>query len=215
LENIIEAITGFLQQNNNPLGLLILGASALIEYVFPPFPGDTVTLVGSFLVVQHDWNLPLVFGVVLAGSVVGALLDYQIGVWMGDRYRSGRFIKKPKQRAAMERAIESVRRHGPKYIMINRFLPAIRAAVFLAAGMAGLKRWVVLVCALVSAAAWNAMILALGYALGANWDRIREIFRQYGLVAWCLLGVVIAALVIRYLLKRRRSAGSPEGPADS
>lgn len=30
-----------------PLGLLVLGLAAMLEYVVPPFPGDTITLLGA------------------------------------------------------------------------------------------------------------------------------------------------------------------------
>lgn len=203
-ESIAQSITGFLQLNNNPLGLAILGLSALVEYIFPPFPGDSVTLFGAFLVVQHDWSLPWVFVVVLTGSGIGAMANFFFGVWIGKRYHAGGIFKKDQSRRRMDRVIQVLRRHGEKVVAINRFLPAVRAFIFVGAGIAGLRPGRVLAFAMVSAAVWNTIILAVGYALGANWARIKSIFQTYGIVAWGALGSLIAVFMLRWFLRRRR-----------
>ena len=210
LESIAQAITGFLRHNNSPLGLLVLGATALIEYVFPPFPGDTITLFAAVLVTRFGWNLGLAFGAVLAGSGAGAMLDYYVGVWMGDRYRQGRFLHRPSHREKVDAVLAAFRRHGEAYVVLNRFLPAVRAVFFLAAGMERLRPLRVLFFALLSAAAWNALILAAGYGLGANWERIRSAFATYSTVAWSVLGLAAIVLVGRWCWRRwRRPPNEP------
>lgn len=207
-ESITQALTGFLQHNNNPLGLFLLGLSSLLEYVFPPFPGDTVTLFGAFLVTQYSWNLPLVFGVVLLGSALGAMFDFYVGVWMGRRYREGRFLRSPALRVRVDQVTAAFRRHGEAYIALNRFLPAVRAVFFLAAGMAGLRPWRVLFFSMISAALWNTLILGVGYTVGSSWDQIRQLFRTYTVAAWCLVGVALFLWIVRWLLKRRATPHS-------
>jgi membrane protein DedA with SNARE-associated domain len=207
LGNIEQQITGFLQQNNNPLGLLLLGACAMVEYLFPPFPGDMVVLFGALLIARHGWNLPLVFLSVLAGSGLGCMIDFAVGAWMKGPYTEGRFLRGERSRRAVERVLASFRRHGEVYVALNRFLPAVRAVFFLAAGMAGLRAWRVLLFALLSASVWNALIIGAGYAVGANWERIRTLFSIYSTAAWSLLALVALALLVRWWIRRRRSAG--------
>jgi len=208
LDRIARAITGFLRHNNNPLGLALLGLSALIEYVFPPFPGDTVTLFGAVLVTRYHWSLPLVFLVVMAGSGIGAMIDFYVGVWMGRRYHKGGLVRSESARQQVERVLDAFRRHGEIYVVINRFLPAVRAVFFLAAGLAGLRPLRVLFFALLSAAAWNALIVGAGYGVGANWRRIRKIFDTYSTVAWSVIGAAVLALLVRWLVRRRRTTES-------
>lgn len=209
LQHIVDAITGFVQQNNNPLGLLILAGCALLEYVFPPFPGDTVTLFGAILVVRYEWSLSLVFCSVMSGSAVGAMADYVIGAAVGRRYRDGKLIRNDRLRLRVERVLAAFRRYGPAYVAINRFLPGVRAVIFVAAGAAGLKPGWVLIFALLSAALWNALVLALGYALGAEWTAIRAIVQGYGTAVYVVLVVIAAALTIAWW--RRRRAGGRRG----
>ena len=70
-------------RNHNTLGLGILCLSACIEYLFPPFPGDTITVFGAFLVARRGWSGPAVFGAVTVGSAIGCMLDYAFGRWLG------------------------------------------------------------------------------------------------------------------------------------
>jgi membrane protein DedA with SNARE-associated domain len=204
LDQIIVAITGVIGRNNNPIGLVLLGACALLEYVFPPFPGDSVTLFGSVLVVHRQWSLPLVFMAVMVGSAAGAMLDYWFGSRVGRRYRAGGLFRRERSRARIERVLAAFRRYGPAYVAINRFLPGVRAVIFVAAGMAGLQaRWV-LFYALVSAALWNTLILALGYLLGANWDQIRGLAGLYGQVIYAAIALVVVVLIVRWWLRRSR-----------
>ena len=61
----------------------LLALAACLEYVFPPFPGDTVTLFAGFLVgVNEEWSFALVFLALNVGSVLGTLIDYAAGVWL-------------------------------------------------------------------------------------------------------------------------------------
>ncbi len=176
----------------------------MLEYLFPPFPGDTVTLFGAFLVTQYSWNLPLVFGVVLLGSALGAMADFYVGVWMGRRYQEGRFLRAPAIRRRVDQVTGAFQRHGEAYIALNRFLPAVRAVFFIAAGMAGLRPARVLFYALLSAALWNTLILSAGYAVGSNWENVRRIFRTYSVVAWSVVGAALIFWLVRWLIQRRR-----------
>ncbi len=217
-ESIEATATRFLRVNNNPLGLLLLGASACLEYVFPPFPGDMVTLFGAVLVTQHGWSLPLVFSAVLAGSGVGSMADFAVGRLLRPRYEAGRWPRAVRSRRTLAQILAAFRRHGELYVALNRFLPAVRALFFLAAGMAGLRPGRVLLFSLLSASAWNALILGVGYAVGSNWERIRGLAQAYSAAAWGLLLAAAVVLLLRRRWKRRRApvppgAGGP-GPGE-
>ena len=74
-----------LVQALGPWGLPLLAVAATAEYLFPPFPGDTVTLFGAFLAVAGKLNWALVWGAVTLGSGVGLTLDWWVGRWLGAR----------------------------------------------------------------------------------------------------------------------------------
>lgn len=205
MESIELAITGFLLSHNSPAGYLVLAAAALLEYVFPPFPGDMVTLFGAFLVTRHGFSLPVTFLSVLAGSGAGAMVNFAVGARMRGPYEQGRFLRSEKTRKHIDRVLQAFRRYGAIYVIVNRFLPAVRAVFFVAAGLAGLRPLPVLAYALLSAAAWNAMVIAVGRVLGANWERIRDLARLYSVGVWILLGVGVLGWLLVSLWRRRRA----------
>ena len=193
----------FIARNNNTLGLGVLLLSACIEYLFPPFPGDTITVFGAFLVARRGWSGPAVFGAVTVGSAIGCMLDYAFGVWLGkteERWTCGRIGN---YRAQIDGLVERYSRHGGLYIAINRFIPSLRGLFFIAAGMARLRWWVVLAYGTLSALLWNALLLLLGVTVGESWDRLVSLFRTYGVAFWCLMLVAVVALVVRRLARRR------------
>ena len=177
---------------------------AFVEYVFPPFPGDTVVVAGAVLVTAFGWSLWPVLALVTAGAVLGALCDWALGRWLA---RTGRLERlRPGWREALAGVSRQLERHGAWYLAVNRFVPGVRAFFFVAAGMAGLRWPGVVLWAGVSALAWNALLLQVGFLLGDNLDGLEEILTQYATVVWIILAVVAAVLVVRFVRSRRAAA---------
>lgn len=198
----MNELLDILDQGEGILAYLVLFVSAALEYVFPPFPGDTVTLFGAFLITARGWNAALVLASVTTGSLLGATIDYYIGVGLA---RQGTL--RPRSwfgREKLASLVERLKSRGPSYIIINRFLPGIRAFFFVAAGMAGLSLRAVLLYATLSALLWNALIIGVGAALGASWERLLSLFEAYTSALWIVLAVALAAFVIRWWIRRRK-----------
>ena len=88
-------------------------------------------------------------------------------------------------------------------MIVNRFLPGVRAFFFLAAGAAGIPLWKVLLYGGISAALWNVLLLGAGALLARNEMELVALFARYDTVAWI---VVLAACAIAILVWRRRRA---------
>src|SRR5687768_9046550 len=76
---LTDWLIGFASDRNHPAGFALLGASALLEYLFPPMPGDTITLFGAVLISAFDWSWAGILAVILAGSFGGAASNFAIG----------------------------------------------------------------------------------------------------------------------------------------
>ncbi|MBL6975441.1 MAG: DedA family protein [Deltaproteobacteria bacterium] len=195
-----------LTQTHEWVTISILFGSALLEYLFPPFPGDTVTLAGAVLVTAFDYSFPVVFTAVLAGSLVGSALDYWIGTLV-KRRTSSRLLRMGVVRKAIEgadRAVDAFARHGDAYIAINRFLPGIRGFLFVAAGMAGMHFGRVMFFAALSAVAWNLLVIGVGMLVGAGIDDVENMFLQYQRLIWFVMTVVVIFLIARWCIRRRK-----------
>ncbi|MGC4123180.1 MAG: DedA family protein [Myxococcales bacterium] len=188
-----------------PAGLALIAAGAFVEYVFPPFPGDTVTILGGVWAVRGGWPAWLVYALVMSGSLLGALVDFAAGRWVGarlDRAPSDAWYVRRLDRARLADWEERFKTRGVWWLVVNRFLPGIRGPIFFAAGVARVPLWKVVVFGGVSALVWNALLFAAGYGVGGEADRLLALVSGYGKVAWGVLGIVIAALALRLLWRR-------------
>ncbi|HYO66758.1 MAG TPA: DedA family protein [Archangium sp.] len=189
------------------LGLLVLGLAAAVEYVVPPFPGDTITLLGGVYAVRGEHPWPLVFVVVVAGSVLGALINYQVGRWL-----VGRFERKPGDvffgisHARLEAVQSQMRHKGPWLLLANRFIPGVRGLIFVAAGAAHMPRSNALILGALSAVAHTVLVLALGAAVGGNLERLEALMWRYQWAVLGLVGVGVVAVLVRALAKRKAQA---------
>ena len=220
----------YLADKNNPGGFAALALAACIEYVFPPFPGDTITLFGAVLITAYGWSFAGIFGAVMAGSMAGSMLAF----YLGDRWRERRSRahakhgadisvkpgapasvphkapanKDAERSAVIDRLVAKFLRHGAAYLVINRFLPGVRSLFFVAAGLAGMRPLAVLFYSALSAALWNLGLVAIGVLLGANFDTLVGWVRQYMLAVWILIGIIVAVGLGRALWRRTKASAS-------
>jgi membrane protein DedA with SNARE-associated domain len=203
VDRITDWLIAFVSRNDNPLGLAILAASAMIEYVVPPFPGDTVTLFGAVLITAYGWSWWAVLGAVLAGAAAGSMIAFVVGVRV-QRRRELHPGRSPQRAARLDQLIRRFERHGAAYLLLNRFLPAFRALLFVAAGMARMPWRTVLLYSLVSAAVWNGMLVGAGALIGGEFDRLAAWVGRYTTAVWIGAGALVALLGARALWRRLR-----------
>ena len=213
---LTEAVV-LLSDRTGPWLPVALGLASLVEFVLPPFPGDTVVLAGSVLAAAGRAPAWWVLLMCLAGSVAGAAIDYAIGARLRRRLARGdglgwweRWLP-PDRRSALEAAY---RRHGDWLVLTNRLVPVSRAFVFVFAGMAGLPAGRTMVLGAISAAVWNGLLMAVAWWAGGRLDRIEALLSRLG--DWS--GSTVAALMVAGGLvwawrawRRRRAAVPPVG----
>jgi len=210
---VLDRLLDTLSSHHRAWVLLVLFLAAGIEYLFPPFPGDSITLLGGVLVAARAWNPILVLATTTAGSVLGAMADYAIGAWIQRHPQSwlGRRLASPKLTRAVQAVEQRFTRHGVAIIAVNRFMPGIRALFFVAAGYSGMPWRRVLAWGAISAALWNLLIIAVGMLLGGNLARMERFFTHYTSAVWLLL--ILGALgCIGRALWRRRATSNDERP---
>lgn len=188
----IQAVFDWISSLPITLGLAVIALAAMTEYVFPPFPGDTVVIVAAVLVPNAQWPIWAVFSAVLVGSVLGAMLAFALGRWMQTRSQDHWLSKKlarPRVKERIDRVKQGFRKHGAAYIVINRFLPAFRSVFFVAAGLADLSPWKVGFFAALSAALWNAALMAVGWVVGYNLEELATWVQRWGLAVLAAVAV--------------------------
>jgi len=187
---------------SGPAAPAILFLGSFVEYVFPPFPGDTLVVLGAWYGVNGMISWPVAFLAVTAGALAGAWIDYRVGAALGRGLAHGAERRGPLTVERLRRVEEGYRRWGPWFLVANRFLPGIRAFLFVGAGAAGLPLGRVLLYGGISAAIWNALLLLLGAFVVGNGADLLRLVQDYTAFAWAAMAVV-AALVVSGLALRR------------
>jgi membrane protein DedA with SNARE-associated domain len=209
MEQLVNTIIDYLLPKNDIFLYIFLFLSSIIENLFPPIPGDTITVFGAFLVGIGRLNYALVFLFTTAGSVVGFMILAILGRFISREF----FIKRNYKffsAASIVSAEAWFERYGFWVVLANRFLPGIRSVVSLVSGITKLRLLHVFFLSLASAAIWNLLWIQVGFVLGNNWQTVRNkiayIFAQYNIAA-CIVIVVAAAGFIGYrFFKRRKCA---------
>jgi membrane protein DedA with SNARE-associated domain len=216
VDGLTDSILAWLQANEGPLAYLVIGLAALIEYVFPPFPGDTVTLFGVFLAATAGFSWIWVYVAINVGSVAGGMLAYGFGRWIAEHrdVREPRFLRAQQARRAVDLLTERFAEHGAVYLAINRFIPALRAFFFVAAGLARLPPWKVVVFGAISALAWNAIVVAVGSVVGHELERLQAFAQSYALWSIGAVAVVALAIGVRWFYRRRRPRADAPGQGE-
>ncbi len=192
---LTDWLIGFASDRNHPAGFALLAGAALFEFLFPPIPGDTITLLGAALISGFGWSWPGVVAAILAGSLGGAASNFYIGRRLRARGQS---------RPSVERVMARFERRARLFLLVNRFIPGVRAVAFVAAGMSQLPAREVFLYGGASVVLWNGTLITVGAAIGANFDALRGWLRDYTTWAWVSLGSVAVLLIAWHLVRRWR-----------
>ena len=190
--------------NHGPLiAYALLFISAFVENIFPPIPGDTVVLFGAYLVGRGELNIIPVFVVTVAGSFIGFMVVYYLGLKKGRAFfeKKKSSLRSPQRLERMERWFG---KYGPKVILMNRFLSGVRSIVALAAGIGNMPVGKVTLYSLLSIAIWNGLIIYAGLTVGANWLAVKAVISTYSRIVLLLFLLVLAGFLIRVFIKRQR-----------
>jgi membrane protein DedA with SNARE-associated domain len=190
------------------LGAAGVGLLILLENVVPPIPSEVILPLAGFRARTGGVNAIAVWPAATAGSVLGALLLYGLGAWLGydrlHRLAGHRWFVFVSQKD-MERGERVFERHGGKVVLLGRCVPFLRSVVSIPAGISGMPvaRFVVLTA--IGSGVWNAAFLALGWVLGENWNQVDGVLGPVSYVVLALLAVGLVVLMVR----RVRSASVP------
>ncbi|KIA64084.1 membrane protein [Nocardia vulneris] len=142
--------------------------------LFPILPGDSLLFTGGLLAAQSNppvsiwWLLPLVTLVAFAGDQSGYWIGRGIGPALFHK-EDTRFFKKH----YVTETHEFFEKHGPKTIILARFVPIVRTFMPVLAGVSKMDYRKFVAFDIVGAILWGGGVTVCGYFLG-NIDFIRD-----------------------------------------
>lgn len=203
--NLIDFFLNLISTHGPLIAYCVLFVSAFVENIFPPIPGDTVVLFGAYLVGRGELSVIPVFLTTVAGSFIGFMAVYYLGLKKGRSFfsKNGSSLRSAHR---LEKAERWFGRYGPKVVLANRFLAGVRSVVALAAGIGKMPTGKVALYSAISIGIWNGLIIYAGILVGANWLAVKTILSTYSRVVLTVIILILFGFLIRYFLKRRSVA---------
>ena len=204
----LTGLAGVATDVMDALGEIGVGVLVLGENVFPPIPSEVVLPLAGYLASRGRMDLTLVVVAATVGSVLGALLLYEVGARTG-RVRIRRLVDRMPllELQDMDKAEAWFDRHGQSSVLIGRCIPVVRSLISLPAGLEGMPRWRFLVLTTIGSGVWNAVFVVSGYALGEQFDQIERYSGWLNTAVYAAIAVLLA-LGLRRALRRRRAERS-------
>jgi membrane protein DedA with SNARE-associated domain/membrane-associated phospholipid phosphatase len=185
------------------IGLLAFGEAAV--FVGLVLPGETGLLLGGVLAATGHISLPVLLVVAALAAVLGDSVGYEVGRHVGSPLRRSRLGRRIGEER-WSRAEQFVLRRGGPAVLLGRWVGVLRALVPALAGMTRMPYRRFLAWNLAGGISWATTVVLAGYATGAAW---RTAAHYLGRVSVVLAVVAVLAVLGGWLIRRRRSAGSP------
>ncbi|MFF5438157.1 DedA family protein [Streptomyces achromogenes] len=186
-------------------GYWAVGAVVFVEDFGVPAPGETILLAAGVYAGAGRLNVVAVGLIAFAAAVAGDNLGYLIGRIGGRAFvhRWGRYVFLTPER--FEAAEGFFTRHGGKIVTVARFVEGLRQANGIIAGTTGMHWRRFLAFNALGAALWVGLWTTLACLAGSHITAIYDEIRRYQLYVVLAVAVVIAGVVVRHLVRRRRA----------
>jgi membrane protein DedA with SNARE-associated domain len=184
--------------------ILMLAESACI-----PIPSEITMLFAGALaggaIPGGGLNIVLVILAGTLGNVAGSYLAWAVGRYAGQAalHRWGRYVWLRDEDIA--RAHRWFTRHGSASVFFGRLLPVIRTFISLPAGFADMAPARFGLYTFAGCLPWTAALALVGYAIGANWQKVADGFKA---PTYVIAAIVVAACAVAVAVLVRRRRGS-------
>lgn len=163
-------------------------------------PGDSLLFTAGFLASQGYLNIWILCAISFLGAIVGDSVGYTFGKRVGrklfTRDNSLLFHKNHLQTAE-----EFYEKHGPKTIVIARFMPIVRTFAPIVAGIGTMRYGTFLAFNIIGGALWGVGLPLVGYFLGSTIPNVDRYLLPI------ILGIIIVSMLpgLWHIFKRYRA----------
>jgi len=195
----LSSIFGWLASRSPLLIYGFLFFNAALESIFPPYPSDGIVLVIAFAAGKGVFSPYLVYLFTVLGSFTGVMAIYWLGRHKG---RSLVLLTRIFSQRHIDQTERVFSRWGDAILLLNRFLPGLRAPICFVAGMSRVRPGKMALYSAASIAVWNAILIPVGFAVGSNWVKANQFLKHYNIAAWLVILVPLAIFLGVYLLRK-------------
>jgi membrane-associated protein len=147
-------------------GLLFAIVFMETGFVVTPFlPGDSLLFVAGAVAAAGGMDVSIVMATLIVAALCGDNVNYWLGRFIGPKVfqrEDSRWLK----RENLDRTHAFMEKHGPKAIIIARFVPIVRTFVPFVCGIGRMTYTRFLGYSIVGALLWVGLLVPAGYFLG-------------------------------------------------
>lgn len=173
MQNILHPDLIVLIQAFGYLGIfsVVFAESGLFFGFF--LPGDSLLFTAGLLSSQGLFSIATLIAVVVGGAVLGDSVGYWFGAKIGPKIftrNDSLFFNK----LHIERTRRFYLKHGPRAIILARFVPAVRTFTPILAGVGSMPYKTFIRYNIMGGVIWGAGVVLLGYFLGETVPNIEQ-----------------------------------------
>lgn len=194
------------------LGIFFL---IFIENVFPPIPSELILVFGGFISKSLNLNFLLLVVFATLGSSTGAIILYYAGKKIPLEKMESFLEKKWVKRLGfkpgdIKKSLKYFEKYSTFAVFFGRCIPVVRSLISIPAGMQNMSLRKFLIYTTIGSGIWNTLLIYIGRVTQDKWKEGLLILERY---SNRILGLIILAFVIKFLVKRflKKRKKSEEG----
>jgi len=182
---------------------LLVALSMILEYIFPPYPGDVAIFAGGYISAAHNVSIIAILIMAYIGSVIGFSLVYFIGKRSGRALIASNRIKFISP-GLIERSEKWYKKVGEKLLIVSKFLPGLRFVLVFFSGIANVNFKKAFIFISISCLVWNSMVILLAFNLQKNINKVYGVLSTYRDIVLAVIIILALFYLSRYFANRRR-----------
>lgn len=174
------------------LFLIIFLETGLV--ITPFLPGDSLLFVAGAMAAVGDFNIWLLFVILITAAILGDTVNYALGKYFGEKVFS-KFIKKEH----LEKTQTFFDKYGKKTIILARFVPIIRTFAPFVAGVGKMHYFTFLSFNIIGGLLWVTLFTFSGFFFG-NLPVVKE---NLGFIILIIIFISLLPILWEYLKAKK------------
>lgn len=200
LSNLVSTLLAII----NELGYIGIFIGMTIESSFFPFPSEIILIPAGALAAKGQMSIPLIIIAGLAGSMLGAYINYFLALFLGRTIIEGLICKYGKFVLITEKSLKKsdayFKKHGEITTFVGRLIVGIRQLISLPAGFSKMNLFKFSIFTALGAGIWTILLTYIGYFFGSSIDS-----QTKWTISLILLAIALIFTIIYLLIKKKKS----------
>lgn len=192
MDTFIQGITTHMTHISPWIIYLWFFLSAILQITFPPYPGDTILILGGYLgSAGVREGSASILGSYLVGTIISSFALYTLGSWKGEAVLKTRLVSKYFSQNHQLKAKKWLLRYGIVIFFICKFIPGLNSLIIIFGGIFRFNPLWAYIGVGIASIIHNVIFFLLGRSIGHNLESIKGFLSTYNVIV--ISAVILAA----------------------